>query len=96
MMRLRWTEPALSDIERIYAWHASNSEQGAVKLINRLRDSAESLATLPMQGRPGRIRGTRELVVSGSDYLILYQLTEDAVELLRVIHTRQQWPPEQR
>jgi len=93
MTRVRWTEPALSDIERIYAWIEPHGEQSAIRIVTRLRDRAESLASLPQQGRAGRIKGTRELVVAGTDYLILYQLAEDAVEVLRVVHTRQKWPP---
>jgi toxin ParE1/3/4 len=92
-MQIRWTEPALADIEHIYAWIEPHVEQSAIRLVSRLRERAESLASLPKQGRPGRVDGTRELVVAGTDYLILYRLRDDAVELLRVVHTRQKWPP---
>jgi toxin ParE1/3/4 len=93
MTQLRWTEPALGDLERICAWVEAHGEQSAIRLVSRLRDRAESLAGLPNQGPPGRIEGTCELVVAGTDYLILYRLKEDTVELLRVVHTRQKWPP---
>ncbi|PRH88901.1 type II toxin-antitoxin system mRNA interferase toxin, RelE/StbE family [Labrys okinawensis] len=91
-MQVRWTTPALSDIEHIHAWHKPHSEHDAAKLVSRLRERAESLAALPKQGRPGRVAGTRELTVSGTSYLILYRLRGDYVDLLRVLHTRQQWP----
>ena len=92
-MRMRRTEPALADIEHIHAWIEPHGEQSATRLVTRLRERAESLASLPKQGRPGRIDGTRELVIAGTDYLILYRLRDDAVELLRIVHTRQKWPP---
>jgi len=43
-------------------------------------------------GRPGRIEGTRELVVSGTPYIAAYRIVGDTVRVLRVLHGAQQWP----
>jgi len=86
-------EPALADIERIYAWVEPHGERSAARLVSSRRDRAESLASLPLQGRPGRVEGNRELILAGTDYLILYRLGADAVELLRIVYTRQKRPP---
>ncbi len=43
-------------------------------------------------GRPGRVLGTRELVVSETPYVIPYRVRQDRLELLAVFHGRQKWP----
>jgi toxin ParE1/3/4 len=43
-------------------------------------------------GRPGRVISTRELVVSGTPYIVAYRVREGVVEILAVIHGAQQWP----
>jgi toxin ParE1/3/4 len=50
------------------------------------------LANHPHMGRAGRIKGTRELVVSGTPYVIAYRVEPDAVVILRLLHGAQRWP----
>ena len=54
--------------------------------------SVEALAGQPDMGRPGRIAGTRELVVSATPYVIPYRVRAGRLELLAVFHGRQKWP----
>jgi toxin ParE1/3/4 len=90
---VRWTKPALADIEAIFAFVANNDIAAARRLVLRLRTRAESLAALPQQGRASRIAGLRELTVVGTEYLVLYRTAGAAVEILRVLHARRRWPP---
>jgi toxin ParE1/3/4 len=69
------------------------TDAAAKRLVSRLIERTRTLATSPGQGRPGRVAGTRELTVGGTQYLILYRLMGDDLELLRVIHTSQDRPP---
>jgi toxin ParE1/3/4 len=46
----------------------------------------------PHIGRAGRVIGTRELVVSGTPYVIPYRVKEDRLELIAVFHDKQKWP----
>jgi toxin ParE1/3/4 len=39
------------------------------------------------------LKGTRELVVTGLPFLIVYQLAPDEVHLLTIVHGAQQYPP---
>ncbi|MGD1091348.1 MAG: type II toxin-antitoxin system RelE/ParE family toxin [Bryobacteraceae bacterium] len=55
-------------------------------------ESAESLRTLPNRGRTGRVRNTRELMVSGLPLLIIYRIRENSIEIDRVLHGAQKWP----
>ena len=58
-----------------------------------LIDQAEVLlARHAVPGRPGRVLGTRELVIQGLPYIIPYRVRDNHVEILRVLHTARRWP----
>ncbi len=59
--------------------------------IQLIRQAARTLQTFPKRGRPGRISGTRELVVSGTPYFLVYAMQEQLVEVLAVIHGARRW-----
>jgi len=54
-------------------------------------DAADSLATMPMRGWTGRKPDTRELMIPGLPFLIVYRLRGQAVEILRVLHGARRW-----
>jgi plasmid stabilization system protein ParE len=58
----------------------------------RIRTCVEGLVQFPEMGRPGRIEGTRELVISSTPYIAAYRIVDEAVRILRVLHGAQQWP----
>jgi addiction module RelE/StbE family toxin len=56
--------------------------------------SVRRLVDHPQSGRPGRVEGTRELVVPGTPYVIVYRVEADQIiVVLRVLHGAQRWPP---
>lgn len=57
-----------------------------------LLEAVERLAARPNLGRPGRVAGTRELVIPGTPYVIPYRLRGDGLEIIAVFHGRQKWP----
>jgi plasmid stabilization system protein ParE len=61
-------------------------------VVGRIVESALRLEQFPLSGRVGRIKGTRELVVPGLPYIILYRAVDDAVLISSVIHTSRKWP----
>ena len=85
-MKLRWTKPALNDISEIHAFTAQENPAAALKVARNLRAQAESLATYPMIGRPGRMAGTRELVIASLPYVLAYRLTETTIDILAIRH----------
>ncbi len=91
-MRTRWTRPALRDLADIHAHIAEHDPAAALKATRLLQVQAEGLAAHPRMGRPGRIEGTRELVVAGSPFVVAYRLTETSVDILAVRHGARQWP----
>lgn len=64
----------------------------AAAQIVKIVESASGLTAFPNQGRIGRRSGTRELVVPRTPFIIAYRVSEDRVEILRVIHGAQRWP----
>ena len=92
-MRLRWTSRAERDLEEIAAYIGQDNPAAAVRVILELIDQVESrLLGQPAMGRPGRVLGTRELVIGGLPYVVPYRLREKDIEILRVLHTSRRWP----
>jgi len=90
-MMVRWTTPALRDLADIHAFIAERNPGAALKIARLLRAQAEGLTAYPQMGRPGRIEGTRELIVSGSAFIIAYRLTETDVDILAIRHGARLW-----
>ena len=79
----------LDDIrERI----AGDNLGAATRTIDRIRAAVERLRDFPALGRPGRVAGTRELVVAGTPYIVPYRVTEDQIQILGLMHSAQRWP----
>jgi len=92
-LRLRWTRLADRDLDEIAAYIGQDSPAAAARVVLELIDQAVTLLpTNPAIGRPGRVLGTRELVVGHLPYILAYRVREDAVEILRVLHTSRAWP----
>lgn len=94
MMKVRWTAPALRDLESIGDYIARDNPSAAHRLVTRLLRQADTLALNPHLGRSGRVAETRELVVSGTPYIIPYRVHEGRVEILAVFHGARRWPPD--
>ena len=91
-MLVRWTMSAAEDLKRI-ARHIRKENPAAARHVARtIFDAGNALALFPQRGREGRIAGTREWVFPGWPYILVYQITEHAVEILRVYHGAQNWP----
>lgn len=91
-LAIRWTRRAVRRLDQICAHIASDNPAAAARTLARLLAAADALAARPAMGRPGRLRGTRELVVPGLPYIVAYRVTASSVDLLTIMHTAQQWP----
>ena len=90
--QLRWTRRALRRLELISDFIAQENSATADSVNERLRSATEKLRAYPALGRPGRIPGTRELVLTDIPDIIAYRVTEAKIEMLTIIHTSQRWP----
>ncbi len=73
---------------------ARDNPTAAYAVHEAIRRQVGRLADHPRIGRPGRIKGTRELVVSGTPYIVAYRAAANEVTILRILHGAQRWPAE--
>lgn len=92
-MQVKWLRRALRNLEEEAAHIARDNPQAAATLVSQVDESTRLLARHPDMGRPGRVPGTRELVLPHFSYIIPYRVREQRVEILRVFHTARKWPP---
>ncbi len=90
-MRVRWTTDAAADLERICDYIAESSPESARRIAQAVVEGVAALHTFPNRGRPGRVKGTRELVFPPLPFLAVYEVL-DEVRVLRILHGAQQWP----
>jgi len=91
-MRLEWSRLAQADRGAIFDYIEADSPQAAITVDDRIRVQVEGLVRFPESGRPGRVEGTRELVIDRTPYIVAYRVASDTVRILRVLHGAQQWP----
>lgn len=91
-MKLAWTRPAAADRREIRAYIAQDNPSAALALDELFSGKAARLIAHPLLGRPGRVAGTRALVVH-PHYVLVYDVAGDMVRVLGVLHTARQWPP---
>ena len=89
-MKLRWLSSALLELDRVHQFIAQENPKAAKQVFTRIRGSTKNLKRFPESGRIGQVPGTRELVVTNLPYIVLYRVSGDVVEILRVFHTSQE------
>jgi addiction module RelE/StbE family toxin len=90
-MNLVWLPAARRNLETIIRYIAERDTDAAQRLKSMVEDCAERLAEHPFMYRPGRVPGTREAVVH-PNYILIYHVTADAVEIISLVHARQEYP----
>ena len=94
-MRIVWTKRYLQELEGIGDYIAEHSPGSAARVVNEIHSkTGRLLSTNPFIGRPGEIRGTRELVITGTPYIVAYRVTDTQIEVVFVQHGAKQWPDE--
>ncbi len=91
-MRTVWSKRAIADLDHIRHYVLLNNPKAAGPTADRIEAATRRLRRFPNSGRPSDIAGTREIVVSGVPYLVVYRVAPEAVQILRVFHTSRDWP----
>lgn len=91
MQTIRWADEATTDLVEILDYIEQRNAAAAQNLHAAIMQSAENLPLMPYLFRPGRVPGTRELVVH-PNYIVVYQIGNDVIDILRILHSRQQYP----
>ncbi len=91
-MDIIWLDRARREVIHIREYIAMDNPRVAQQVARRILEIAEKLRATPNIGRPGRLYGTRELVITGTPFIILYRVRDGVIEILRVIHGARRWP----
>ena len=91
-MKLIWLPTARRERESQIAYIGEQNPDAAVEIGATIFRAVENLRDFRQMGRPGRVKGTRELVVSGTPFLVVYRVQPDSVFILRLLHGAQRWP----
>lgn len=91
-MRLVWSQLAVSDRRAIFDWISEDDPEAAAELDELVEEAAQRLVKFPEIGRPGRVEGTRELVITNTPYVAPCQIIGSKVRILRVLHGVRLWP----
>lgn len=92
MLTLVWSEEALDDLDAIIEHIGHHNVSAALKLRDQIEACAERLPEHPHLYRQGRVLGTREAVVH-PNYILIYEVRMDAIEIRSVVHSRREYPP---
>jgi toxin ParE1/3/4 len=97
-MKVRWTDPAQTDLFGILDYIARDDPAAAERVERRLVNAVSSLAQQPRRGRPGRVEGTRELVIPRLLFIVIYRIVErplptaSEIAVMRILHGARCWP----
>ncbi len=89
---MRMARSAVIDLEEIRDYIRLDNPSAATKMVSRIVEAMQCLVVYPMVGRVGRVSKTRELIISGTSFIVMYQVREHLVFILRILHTSQKWP----
>ncbi|MBB6221540.1 type II toxin-antitoxin system mRNA interferase toxin, RelE/StbE family [Rhizobium leguminosarum] len=94
-MRLVWTKRYLKELADINDYIGERNPRAAARVVNDIHSKTERLLSAnPFIGRAGEIRGTRELVIPATPYIVAYRVRDDHIEVLFVQHGAREWPDE--
>lgn len=92
-MRIIWSATAVAELDGIVRYIAQDDVQSALRVEDRILKAAGRLAEFPFSGRRGAVVGSRELVVARTSCLMIYRVSEQGVDILRIVHGARLWPP---
>jgi len=91
-MMVRWTRLAVHDLDAAYEYIAQSSPDAALNIVERIEAAVAALTHHPRIGRAGRVSGTRELVVTGTPFIVAYRTAASGIDVLAVMHGARMWP----
>jgi toxin ParE1/3/4 len=95
-LKIRWLEQATIDLEEVYEFILFDNPPAAENEVNKILAAVEILSMNPALGKAGRVPKTRELVVAGTPYIVIYRVKDHRMEILRIFHSARQWTDKNR
>jgi toxin ParE1/3/4 len=94
-VRIVWTRHYLIELASIGEYICKDNPRAAARVVNDIHSkTARLLSANPFIGRIGEIKGTRELVIPGTPYIVAYRVRDTQIEILFVQHGARKWPHE--
>jgi toxin ParE1/3/4 len=91
-VRLIWSTQAIEDLRALQSYIEIDNPAAARRIILRIIECVETMIPEnPRIGRPGRVPGSRELVVARTPYIVPYRLRRETIEVLGVHHGARRW-----
>ncbi len=88
-----WSPEAIEDIASLRAFIEQDDPAAAQRVALHIVRNVETLLSQhPEMGRPGRVPGTRELVIPRTPFIVPYRLVGNTIQVLRVYHGARRWP----
>ena len=87
-----WHPTAERDLQSLSDYIVQDNPSAALSVFHQVVTTAEQLAGFPNLGHEGRVHITRELLVTGLPYYVIYRLSKNAVHVVAVQHTSRLWP----
>jgi len=91
-VHVKWLRSARANLIAVSEYIGQDNPDAAASTVAAIVKAVGTLEHFPALGRPGRISGTRELVISGTPYIVPYRVRGDEVQLIRVFHAARKWP----
>ncbi|MBU0656347.1 MAG: type II toxin-antitoxin system RelE/ParE family toxin [Gammaproteobacteria bacterium] len=91
-MRIVWQKIALDHLENILDYIGQENVAAALGIHELIEKRVGQLADHPHLGREGRVTATRELIIAGTPFIVVYQLVPGQVQILAVLHGAMRWP----
>ena len=92
-MNILWSPEAIDDLTSLRAYIAEDNPAAAQEVaLHIIQNIEQLLPNNPQLGRPGRVPGTRELVIPKTPFVIPYRLQRNVIQILRVYHGARRWP----
>jgi len=92
-MKVIWSPTADRNLDAIWEYIAQDNLDAADRMAEQLKSASRLLADFPQLGKSGRANRTRELPVAGTPYILIYRIAANHVDIARVLHGAQDWPP---
>ena len=90
--KIRWLRLALADLDELMVYISKDNPKAATKVAGKIWETTRRLSNHPAMGKPGRVPGTREMIVTGTSYIVPYRVVANEVQILRILHGARKWP----
>ncbi|TXT41411.1 MAG: addiction module antitoxin [Comamonadaceae bacterium] len=92
MKTIEWLPAASTHRFEQLDYIAQDNPLAAMSQDEQIEHQVDMLMQHPQMGRPGRMKGTRELVISRTPFIVVYRVKGTRIEVIRLLHSSQQWP----